>query len=65
MFFSKLFVIKIYLFDRKEGGKERERERMHKQRELQREREREKQAPLAEGSLTWGSVPGPRDHDQS
>ena len=29
------------------------------------EREREKQAPHRQGSLMWGSIPGPWDHDLS
>ena len=30
-----------------------------------RQREREKQTPLRAGSLTWGSILGPWDHDLS
>jgi len=54
VFFFKIF--KIYSF-------ERDTEREHKQGE--RQRERKKQTPCSAGSPTWGSIPGPWDHDLS
>ena len=54
------FLKRFYLFER-----EKKRERMHcgEARHRGREREREKQSPCSAGSLMWGSIPGPWDHD--
>lgn len=52
--FSRLFKKRFYLF----FFRGREREREHKS-----GRERDKQTQLWAQSLTWGSIPWPRDHD--
>ena len=58
IFFLSFFSLRFYLFI---WQRETQLEREHKQGE----REREKQASRWAGSPTWGSIPGPRDHDPS
>ena len=45
--------------------RERERKRKHTSRPSDRQMEREKQPPRWAESPTWGSIPGPWDHDLS